>query len=335
MPKVQLIPDCNQNGRYNACAYIRVLDPLKLIAEKGRIELTKPSRLGEVTDADIVYIQRFGNAKVSLVQLQSYVEYCKRNKKKIIYELDDNLLDAPSVPVEEKCKVRFLIRSADIVVVSTGPLKMRLASMNPNICVIPNMLSQKRIEGNITSKSSGKIRIGYMGTFTHQADFQMVLLPLMKILTKYKDVVELELVGSVSDLGLIGTLPNVRTVSIIGRDHYSEFWKWVKKDIAWDIGIAPLKRNDFTVCKSDIKFLDYAGMNCCGVFSDHPAYCNTVKHGKNGLLTENSVDSWFENLETLILDENLRKSLRDAARKELYQNRLLESNLDGWISLLE
>lgn len=333
MPKVQLIPDCNEDGRYNACAYIRVLDPLKLVAKKGLIELSSPSRLGEATDADIVYIQRFGNAKVSITQLQSYVEYCKKNKKKIIYEMDDNLLDVPAISLEEKCKVRFLIRSADVVVVSTEPLKERILAINSNVCVIPNMLSQGRIDNKFVSKSSERIKIGYMGTFTHQADFQMVLLPLMKVLTKYKNSVELELVGSVSDLGLIGTLPNVRTISIEGRDHYPEFWKWTKKEINWDIGIAPLKLNEFTVCKSDIKFLDYAGMNCCGVFSDHPAYSKTIEHGKNGMLAGNSADSWTENLERLILDKRLRESLTQAARHELYQRRLLESNFDRWALL--
>ena len=333
MIKVYAIPD-NPAGDYNACSYIRLLNPLKELERQGKIKLTISKNWKDGKNCDVFYLQRLCCLNFEVDSALELIAFCRENKKKLIYELDDNLLDLDHILQKSKELVRALIRGADTVVTTTDALKRRLLRLNPHVVVIPNALFSEQIGSHTAVPRHGKIKIGYMGTYSHTGDLQMVLLPLVQILKKYADLVEFELMGVATDMGLLQILPNVNVISISGRDHYPRFWKWVQAEVDWDIGIAPLKLTGFTVCKSDIKFLDYAAMNCCGVFSNHPAYNSTVRHLENGMLADNTAEAWYENMERLILDQDLRERLSVRAREELLNGRLLETNLGRWENLL-
>ena len=334
MLKVHAVPSYNPNGEYNACAYIRVINPLKELESSGRITLSVSRDWKDGKNCDVFYLQRLCGLGFDLDSAVRLVSFCEHNNKQIIYELDDNLLDLKSVHEEEREVVKFLAKNAYKVVTSTGMLRERMLKFNRNITIVPNMLSIKQIGKRSNKIHNKRLKIGYMGAYTHSNDLQMILLPLLQILKKYSDSVDFELMGVVNDLGILQMLPNVRVISIDRRDHYQKFWEWVQTEVNWDIGIAPLKKTAFSVCKSDIKFLDYAAMTCCGIFSNHPAYYNTVRNLENGILADNTVESWYESLEQLILNHELRSELCKNACAELYDERTLENNLWRWEELL-
>lgn len=336
MLKVLAIPSSNPGGEYNACSYMRVLNPLGLLDEQGRISFHTSNNWRAGRSCDVFYLQRFCGSSFQLKDAMDLAEFCQKNGRRIIYEIDDDLLDIEDLPQPTKALIRFLLRNADTVVTTTDNLRERLLKLNRHIAVIPNMLSIKQVgERHEERARDGIVRMGYMGTFTHQGDFQMILLPVMRLLKRYPESLELELVGGISDMGLLGTMPNIKRISIEGRDNYLQFWKWVKEETHWDIGLAPLKLSKFTACKSDVKYLDYAAMGCCGVFSDHPAYSCTVRDMENGMLAENDAEVWSEKIEQLILDSGLRDRLTEAARDNLYEQRLLEKNVGQWEKILE
>lgn len=336
MLKILAIPSSNPGGEYNACSYMRVLNPLRLLDEQGRISFHTSNNWRDGRGCDVFYLQRFCGSGFQLQDAMDLAEFCKKNGRRIIYEIDDNLLDLEDFPQTTKALIRFLLRNADTVVTTTESLRERLLKLNRHISVIPNMLSIQQVgERQEKRAQNDVVKMGYMGTFTHQGDFQMILLPVMRLLKKYPERLELELVGGISDLGLLGTMPSVKRISIEGRDNYLQFWKWVKEETRWDIGLAPLKLSEFSVCKSDVKYLDYAAMGCCGVFSDHLAYSSTVCDMQNGILAENDAEAWSEKMEQLILDSGLRDRLTEAARDDLYEHRLLEKNVGQWKKILE
>lgn len=332
---IQAIPESNENRSYNACAYLRVINPLQCMEALGNVKVSISENWKDGRDCDVFYVQRFCRWARSMQEAEEFIEFCRKTEKKIIYEIDDNLLDSLDVSVREKSIIRFIARNASVVVVSTQPLMERMKRINPHVDVIPNMLSRKQIGDSPKRKIIGdKVKIGYMGTFTHQDDFQMILLPVLQVLHKYRDSIELEFVGAVQHPEILQSLSNVRIIPIQGRDEYPIFWKWILKQITWDVGLIPLKRTSFTVCKSDIKYLDYAAMGCCSIVSNHPAYSETITHLKTGVLCDNTVDSWIENLENLISNKDLRERCAMAAQEDLYAHRLLEDNIWRWEQLL-
>lgn len=318
-------------GGLHDVAKIRVYNPLSLLAKDMGYHLTTDSDWKQYSKCDMFWVERYWKYDMSIAETKEFIDFVKKNQKKLIYEIDDNLLDLAAINIQQKARIRMLASAADVLVVSTEELGSRMSCFNSNIMIIPNYLSIQNIGTEPKErKKNQKVTIGYMGTFSHQADFQMIKLPLLQLLNKYQDRVRLELIGAVSSLGCLAQLPNVTVHNLTGRSDYSSFWSWLNREISWDIGLAPLKLDGFTRCKSDIKFLDYAAMGCCGVFSQHPSYSNTVVHNENGLLCENTVDDWYAKLEQLILDPELQEELREKAVAQLYGSRLLEKNLSKW-----
>ena len=318
-------------GGLHDVAKIRIYNPLALLCEDRGFRLTTSPDWKDGRQCDVFVVERYWRHDMTLAQTQEFLSFVKTGRKKLIYEIDDNLLDLEAITLEQKARIRMLANAADLIVVSTEHLRQRMHRFCSDIMVIPNCLPRKNVT-DIPADHTGSdvVTLGYMGTFSHQADFQMIKLPLLQILHQYGNKVRLELIGAVSSLGCLAELPNVYVHNLTGRSSYDVFWNWMKQNIHWDIGLAPLKLDAFTCCKSDIKFLDYAAMGCCGIFSDHPAYASTVVNGENGMLCQNQTEDWYEKMEQLITDSSLRKKLLMQARQTLCDHRLLEENFGAW-----
>ena len=322
----------SSNGQLHDVAYIRLYDPLRILQSDGRIVLTTGQDYKEYENSDVFFIERTWNEAISNEHLYEFINYVKDTGKKFIYEIDDNLLDNKDISVSQKNAIRLMAKNADLIIVSTYELKKRMSGLNPHIEVIPNFLSTNYI-GARRGKfcfNKQKIVIGYAGTFSHQQDFQMIKLPLMQILKKFENEVLFEVIGVLTDKETLRTLPNVRVIELGEKSRYDKFWGWMCDNIYWDIGIAPLREDEFTKCKSDIKFLDYAALGIAGIYSDHPAYLNTIAPEINGILVKNTCDAWFYGLEKLITNAELIYNIARNAQEELYANRLLDNNADRW-----
>jgi len=322
----------SSNGQLHDVAYIRLYDPLKVLQDKGRIVLTTGNDYTSLKDSNVIFIERTWNDQITNKHIYEFINHIKNSGKKLIYEIDDNLLDNVHIRSAQKNSIRLMARNADLIIVSTEELKKRMLVFNQNIKVIPNFLSIDYISSrrNKFSNDKNKVVIGYAGTFSHQRDFQMIKLPLMQILKKYENKVFLEIIGVLSDKETLRTLPNTKVIELGEKSRYDRYWNWMCNNIYWDIGIAPLKEDKFTRCKSDIKYLDYAALGIAGVYSVHPAYSKTIIPDVNGILVENTCDAWFNGLEKLITNAELRYTIAQNAHDDLYANRILQDNADKW-----
>ncbi|SET96009.1 glycosyltransferase [Lacrimispora sphenoides] len=319
------------------CAKIRIFGPLVELSRTGQIKFTYGKSLRENTDADIYVIERSWRDDLTYKEIGEFQNFITKNHKKYIFEIDDNLFDNDSVTNSKRNQLRQMVRHADLVIVSTPILKSRILRMNKNIKVIPNYLSPQYIGeksweeiAKQREEKNNIVTIGYMGTATHQHDFAMIKLPLTQLLCKYPDKVRFEVIGVLNDSSFLKSLPNVWICNTEGRSTYENFWPWIRENINWDIGVAPLKTDKFTVCKSDIKYLDYAAQGIAGVFSDHPAYSSTICNGENGLIVDANPSSWFAALERLVLEPELRKRIAYNAYTDLHTNRLVCVAAQKW-----
>lgn len=339
MLNVHVLYEHSADQRPHGCSYIRLLLPLRHTANVSQIDLTEG--LTYSGHADVVCVERFWKpATITLEQAQQLVHRVRRDKAKLIYTLDDNLLDwrAWSLTQAEfaahlKPIARYLARAADGVIVSTEPLQARLQRLNARVVVVPNALDERLFKTEDAPPPNARIVIGYMGTFSHDADFMLILQALRAVLRRHRDEVELQLVGSIADPAILHALDGLPVQTLSGYPvAYPDFARWMARALRWDIAIAPLEDTSFTRCKSDIKFLDYSALGFAGIYSRMPVYERTVRHLETGYLAENTVAGWTEALERLITDAALRQTLAHNARDYVWNNRMLAQCAPQWVA---
>lgn len=147
---------------------------------------------------------------------------------------------------------------------------------------------------------------------------------LIKLFVKYRDKIELVLIGNVNLPEKLKRFSNYIKLKPAGD------YKYLLNNLyKCDINLVPLIFNDFNATKSNIKFID-AGLvkipSICSKIGDY----SILESGKDSILIEtNSENEWFRKLSILIEDEKLRQKLGENAYKRINQeftiNRIGES----------
>jgi len=320
-------------------AYIRDILPLTYPANAGSFQVTYGP---EYVKADIVIVERTWKPGIDAAKAERLAAQARQDGARLVFSIDDNLLDLEQFPPATRMVLRYFCREADGVLVSTDFLKERLIGLNQNIFVLPNAVDE-RLFGNENENTRAvkpterRNVIGYMGTFTHDADLMMVYQPLREVLRRYADRLEFQLVGGVSNAAVLEAFRELpfRVLHVPVEDvAYPNFVAWMKKNLDWDLAIAPLGDTHFNRGKSDIKFLDYSALGIAGIYSQVPNYTSTVSHLETGYLAQNTPTAWEEALETMLTDDALRGRVAMNARNYVYTSRTLEHCAVQWQAAL-
>ena len=108
-----------------------------------------------------------------------------------------------------------------------------------------------------------------------------------------------------------------------------DIYPWQFKTLNIDIGLAPLEKNRFSICKSEIKWEEYSALEIPTVLSDQVPYNIAVKDGETGFLAKTEKD-WEESLTKLILDARLRKTIGKKAREVVKDNYDLDKEISQY-----
>lgn len=292
-------------------AFIRLLSPLTDASVANKVSI-------KILDENTTLLQ--GGTSICIVQRTAFdnrdlakqlVSQLEETGTKLIVDSDDafNLLDTShvehSIHNDRYEALEYLIQKASQVWVSTHALAVLHKKDKSNIYVVPNSLDDRlwgrtndSMDQEITNGST--IRIVYMGTATHEADFNMILPSLDKLAQKYPDSFELTVIG-VSP----GELPKRKWIKRLrqprGGSIYPKFVGWFIKQGPFDIGLCPLLESPFNNCKSDIKCLDYLAAGILPIASDVPAY-RTPELDEFIIKISNNPDAWERSLEIIIKD---------------------------------
>lgn len=319
----------------HGCAYIRDILPLNHPSNHNLFEVTQGT---EYTPADMIVIERTWKPGFDMESAEELVDRTRRDGSRLIYSIDDNLLDLQSIPTDMHMVIRYLCRQADGILVSTAFLIKRLEHLNSKVFLVPNAVDEQIFTeqgARWTPRGLDHERkvIGYMGTFTHDDDLMMVLQALRATLRKHHPKVELQFVGGFSDAGFVNYFQGlpVRVLKVPSQDvEYPRFIAWMKRHLNWHLGIAPLEDTYFNLSKSDIKFLDYSALGIPGIYSNVPSYDDTVRHLDTGYLAENTPDSWVEAFERMLTDDLLREKLASNAQEYVFSKRTLGQCARNW-----
>lgn len=344
MVRLHLLFEHDGDGNPHGCSHIRLLRPFAHPSVAGALAVTKGTALPDRT-VDVVVVERSWKPDFSLAGVEQLVNAVRRQGARLIYTLDDNLLDlhedAPWEPYptsQQRVAMRHLAREADEVLVSTVALAHRLSRLNKNVSVVPNALDEQLFPacGSLPPSAGGKFKIGYMGTRTHAADLLMILAPLRDFLRRHETEVELELVGVFADARVAKCLDDypMRVLEVGDSVGYDKFIPWAARHLHWDFALAPLHDSPINDCKSDIKFLDYAMLGIPAIFSAVSPYTDSVVHGETGWLCANHAEDWSAALERMFADTASRTAMARKAKAHVSANRTLMRCAVQWLEVV-
>ncbi|MBK7104469.1 MAG: glycosyltransferase [Ignavibacteriae bacterium] len=333
--KIKILALVNNSG---AVADIRLNSPLTFLRKNGFVDfeivdITKEKEYKIKFVPDIVIIQRINN----LIYLD-FIRLLKSKGAKIIYEIDDNLLEVPernpayslySDPVNRRGLLEFIWLS-DHVTVSTQNLKNYFSTYNENISVIPNQIDENIfIPPKIAKANYDEIRIGFAGTITHQEDFEQVIPALLQLKKYYEKKIKLVFINMLP----VEFISYKEVEFIPGAASLKDFYELLKH-ANLDIGLAPLSFNKFNMAKSDIKFLEYGFSGIAGVYSNFGPYKRSVKNLENGILVnlENS-NGWFNKLSYLVENPSEIDRIKNNVFNYVNQNRTINKNYKNWLNV--
>ena len=278
---------------------------------------------------DVVVVQRI------LPFLDILREKCEKYGIKLIYETDDDLLgvekNSPSYEYVNRVSksIERFIDASDVITVTTPTLASKFDE-NKTV-IIPNYYIDSVFDIKEDIKSEGKLKLGYYGTLTHSKDLFLIKNVILKLKEKYD--FDFEIIGGFNAADDVDE-DWFKTVELPPDNmNFEKFMSWLSKTINWDIGLVPLEDSPFNQCKSELKFIELAILGLPGVYSDMCVYNAVVQDGVNGFLAS-SEDEWVEKVENLILNESLRRNIRQNALKKVLSDYMIEDRINKWDSIL-
>jgi len=269
-------------------------------------------------------------------------------RKAFITEIDDNIFDVPSYniashPYHPNSEMEWVaneqIKLSDALICSTQFLVDKIRAMYPDkpVYLVPNSLDFDIWDNvnpgtDLPKKEPGEIRIGYTGCSNHRGDLDMIKDAICAILKEFPHV-KFILTPQPEPGGLFMGWEGVPNIGVVTKwvpiDEYPNFVA------GWDldIGVAPLRDNDFNRAKSNLRFLEYSALKVPTVASRVYPFKNSIRHGVDGIICNNSQE-WYEALKSLIVDSGRRTQLGKQAYERVRKDFNMETTAKHYAEIL-
>ena len=261
-------------------------------------------------------------------QIGQFIDLAHKVGKKVLFDLDDLIFDYRDLPLLMRSTnsrnifywvgyfwgIRRIARKVDGFLCTNDFLGKKLKrSFRKPYKVIPNSLNREQVEVSekyLKEKKHEGFVVGYFsGSPTHVKDFRMVEPELVRFLDKYEGSL-LRVVGYMEPSGQMQELVARGRVKFLDLVDYSKLQKLIAEV---DVNIAPLVVNDFTNCKSELKFFEAAAVETTTIASPNYSFKKAIKDGENGFLAKSG--EWFEKLEYLYEHTEENEKIAKRARK--------------------
>lgn len=273
--------------------------------------------------------------------VKKYYLEAKRLGLKIVFDCDDLIfydkkykeyLDKTKLSQKAKNELLFgcslykqsLINS-DYFWSSTKELKQQAKRFIQNTCIVPNCIPNNLLEiSKLTSKNysneSDIIKIFYgSGSNTHDDDFKQCQKALNDVLLKY-DNVELFIHGDLVTEDFDKKIHH--KIHKIGLLNAEDYYYAISM---YDIAVAPLQKDVFSNCKSNIKYIEASIFSIPCIASNLQEWTNVITNGVNGYIATN-YEEWLKYLCELIEKRELRQSIGYQSYKNILKLYSLDNN---------
>ena len=259
------------------------------------------------------------------------IRQAKALNKRVLFDIDDLVVDTaytdtiPAVramnredrALYDEGVVRYgsTLRMCEAAITTTAGMQAELRKIISPVYINRNCASERmallseaaRRKAREQRPSEGQdVILGYFsGTVTHNADFEMILPALLRLMRENPRV-KLLLMGKVD-------LPE-QLKEFSGRVIQKPFadWETLPEVIAGvDINLAPIEDSVFNGAKSENKWVEAALVKVATVASRRGAFAEMVEDGKTGWLA--SDDGWYEALTDAVRNEEKRREIAENA----------------------
>lgn len=295
---------------------------------------------------DSIQLLIFSRTKWSF-EYEEMIHKAKAKKIPVLYDADDlifnadylplltNTLNVPIVANEfqanelhynfwfaDIARNQAMARLADGYIATNPFLQAKFEEAFQKPCgIIENFLNQEQIaysarccQRKEKRLSSKPFTIGYFsGTPSHINDFQNVALELADFLEDHDDV-RLQVVGFMEFSQELQPLINE------GRILFTplvDFLSLQRLTAQVDVSIVPLLDNEFTNCKSELKFFEASIVDTLTIASPTYTYAHSIQHGKTGYLCQ--AGEWYATLESIYKSPQSMKPIVQSAHQYCMQ----------------
>ena len=269
-----------RHGRHGpqSSAFIRLIAPLTDATVADRVRVTIGRASDAIPDCDACIVQR--TAFDSVHEVDRLVGRLGAIGAALVTDVDDAFRQiGPDHP--EAAFYRPLVAALDRAVAasaetwfSTSEAIRAYAGIAHAPLLLPNALDPRLWRDWRAQRpailSGGRVRMLYMGTYTHDADLERVRPALERLHDERPGSFDLTLVGVAAETAPASWLTRLSPPA--DAVAYPRFVRWLRSQGPFDVGLAPLADNAFNRAKSDVKLLDYAALGLLPVVEDAPAY---------------------------------------------------------------
>ena len=307
------------NDITSACPAIRLARPLHRAGWSVRWGTTGTFNQQQIDvdaarGADLVVVQRSLPSAHNLTALHEVAAL----GAPMVYDLDDSFLEIPpSNPHHAVLQatfpyIRWMLKQADLVTVSTAPLAQALRRFTARpISILPNMVDWDWFSAAPRAREQ-TCRLLVSGTPTHRSDWALIEQPLAELLVERAGRVKLVFFGDQPER----FKGNPAVESVAFEPDYQRYAAQMRQ-LAADIALVPLQDSAFNRAKSNIKWLEYSAAGIPGIYSDIEPYRASIAHGRNGLLVQNTATAWKQTILDLIDNPTLGEDLINAAQGDV------------------
>jgi O-antigen biosynthesis protein len=282
---VYVFPDGDPNDPENFVAPIRLLEPLRALAQNYDVNFLchRSSSESELFNADVVIVQRACfRSERELDHGLSLLTKARRSGTRIVYELDDHIF-CPNLPeliadseiddldeqAYELTKAhRQILEFADYLTCPTEPLACALKSLGTSaeVRVIATALDFNHERWDLSRHSSKlsdrKIHIGWSGGSRVGRDLEIVVQDLVNIARAYPQVTVV-IAGATKYVRLFAEIPARQFLRVewVDYNHYPSLLS------LFDLALIPMQDHPYNRCKSALKVIDYAAVGVSSICS--------------------------------------------------------------------
>jgi O-antigen biosynthesis protein len=268
-----------------------------------------------VAGADILVISRVRHDFATA----AFVQQFKAQGKKVWFDIDDWVFDPQAIGLiihtsgqiasDEVLNYWHAVVSrmgqtlllCDGAITTNHYLAQKITKFaNVPVKVIPNFANEQQLVASQplyekktgqANSSSDSMRLGYFsGSASHNRDIAL-LLPALEIVMAGDPRVKLVLVGPV-ELGEYAARFEQNYNHRIERHAFTDYVNLQQLIAGVDFNLVPLQANEFTHCKSELKYVDAANVGTLTIASPTHAYAAAIRHGDNGYLAQDN--RWLE-----------------------------------------
>jgi glycosyltransferase involved in cell wall biosynthesis len=184
--------------------------------------------------------------------------------------------------------------------------------------VVPNFMNKEQIDYSDAlfqhKQAAGfarddKIHLGYFsGSPSHKLDYAIIV-PAIETLLAKDPRIELMIVGYIEAGPALGKFGDR-----VKRQPFHDYVNLQRLISTVEFNLMPLQSNDFTNCKSELKYFEAAVVGAISVASPSYTYAGAIRNGENGYLAQ--AQEWLSVIEGAIDDISRWPDLIERARED-------------------